>query len=269
MVRLRADKASLATAGRIQAMGQNIAGSDLGLGVFGLGSGGVTELKHGIVDDASLGVSGRSFVFRLWKEDPPTAGASAQRSERYFATPAQIIPQNTEVWFAVRVRSSTWDAETRRIIWQWHEDSPVAGLSPHLSATINGTRLRLIVLHNDNAELTNGNTSQQVIYTDESWQPENWHDFVVQARVDPAAAGSGYVKAWINGALVADYTGPLGYRYDSPKDYAKVGVYHWQSQTNNWHEGAPESVEVRVASVILMRHEPGIDSSYVRSLLDS
>lgn len=267
MVGLRADEASLVSSGRVQVMGQNIAASEVGAGVFGPGPGGMDELKHGIVSDASLGPFGHAFLFRVWKNDPPTAGALAQRSERYFAEPSQVIPQGQDIWFAVRIKASAWDADTRRIIWQWHEDSPVPGLSPHLSATINGNRLRLIVLYNDNATLTLESTTQVVIYTDQEWQPDSWYDFVIKARVDPSAGGSGYVKAWVNGALVADYVGPVGYRYENPADYAKVGLYHWTSDTNQWRVGAPETIEARVAAMVLLLDQPGVDSLAVQQLI--
>lgn len=268
MVGLRADEASLVNSGRVQVMGQNIFGSDVGAGVFGPGAGGVTELKHGVVTDETVGTaSGSVFLFRVRRDDPPTSGPAAQRSERYFSGSGQTIPQQTDVWFAVRVKASAWDTDTRRIIWQWHEDSPVSGLSPHLSATINGNRLRLIVLHNDNETLTSANTTQQVIYTDDNWQPDAWYDFVIKARVDPAAEGAGYVKAWINGALAADYVGPVGYRQESPEDYAKVGIYHWNSEANQWRDGAPDVVETRVAAMVLLMDQSGVDHLSVRRLL--
>lgn len=250
-------------------MAQNLAGSDVGAGVFGLSAGGVAnELKHGSVWDATGIASGSAYLFRVSKNDPPTAGPAAQRSERYFNAAGQTIPQQTDIWFAVRIKASQWDAETRRIIWQWHEDSPVDGLSPHLSATVNGNRMRLIVLHNENATLTPANTTQAVIYTDESWRPGDWYDFVIKARVDPRQTGAGYVKAWINGALVANYVGPVGYLYDNPADYAKVGIYHWNSETNQWRAGAPETIETRVAATVLLRDGPDIDESVVRRLIN-
>lgn len=267
MVGLRADEASLVNTGRVQVMGQNILGSEVGSGIFGLGSSGEMELKHGIVIDNTT-PSRSSFVFRVWKNDPNTSGASAQRSERYFSGPGQIIPQNEDIWFAVRVKASEWDFDTRRIIWQWHEGSSVSGLSPHISATINGNRLRIIVLHNSNEILTSANTSQEIIYTDNNWKANEWYDFVIKARVDPNANGSGYVKVWINGSLVANYNGPFGYKYENPVDYAKVGIYHWNSTTNQWRDGAPDTIESRVSAMVILRDQPDVNESIVRQLIN-
>lgn len=243
-------------------MGQNLAGAEVGAGVYGLGASG-TELKHGVVMDGGRAV----HLFRVWKDDPPTAGASAQRSERYFSGEGQTIPQNTDVWFAVRVKASQWDANTRRIIWQWHDNGAGDGLSPHLSATVDGGRMRLILLHNENDAPTSANTTQEVIYTDENWQSDTWYDFVIQARVDPLPGGVGYCRAWVNGLKVADYAGPFGYKYANPADYAKVGLYHWNSDTNQWQPGAPETIETHVAAAVLLRGGVGIGPVSVRELL--
>lgn len=265
---LRPDVPSLRDTGRVQVMGQNVLASTVGAGIFGPGPNGTSELKHGIVTEGGAGTADDSaFLFRVWKNDPNTSGASAQRSERYFSLPEQQVLQNTDLWFAVRLKASQWDSDTRRVIWQWHEASPVSGLSPHLSAMVNGNRLRIIVLHNSNAVLTSASTTQVVIHTDEAWQADTWYDFVVKARVDPEAAGSGYVKVWVNGTLVADYVGPIGYKYDSPADYAKVGIYHWNSETNQWRPGAPEVIEVKVASSVLLLDAQDVDQEVVRGLI--
>lgn len=256
MVGLRADKASLANTGRVQCMGQNIPASDMGDGISGPGPDGIEELRHGIVDGA--------YVFRVRKTDPPTSGASAQRSERYFAAPNELIPQGDDVWFGVRIKTSGWDSDTYRVITQWHEASAVSGLSPHFSATLNGTRLRVLLLHNNNEVLTSGSTTQVEVYVDETWVPDRWYDFVVKARVNPEG---GYLHLWVDGELAGSYTGPFGYRYDSPKDYAKVGMYHWNSAGNQWREGAPEVIETKVKSMLLLRDQPGVSAGLIRDLL--
>lgn len=265
LFRLRAEEAQTSTAGRVQVMGSNIAGTEVGAGVFGPGAGGVIELKHGIVQDSLYGAPVRSLLFRVYKDDPPTSGATAQRCERYFSSSAEIIPQGRDFWFATRIKSSSWDSLTRRIIWQWHDGSEFSGLSPHLSATIDGDRLRIILLHNSNTgNLSAANTTQVVIYENSSWQAGIWNDFVVKANVNPEG---GYAQVWINGSKVAEYAGPFGYSYSNPKDYAKIGIYHWNSETNQWRPEGPDSVEVRATSAILLLDQSGMDSHFIRSLL--
>lgn len=268
IVNIRADQPSEVMQGRIQCMGQNVAPSSVPGGIYGTGVGGLTELKHGVVDDTSgANAQNKAFYFKLWKNDPNTAGASAQRCERLFGAAGQTMPQQTELWFGVRLKASEWDVNTRRILWQWHESSETPGLSPHLSAMVHGRNLRIIAQYNDNQSLSREGTTSVVLFSTNQWQPDAWHDFVVKARVDPAAGGLGYVEAWLNGVKVVNYQGPIGYRYQSPRDYAKFGIYHWNSESNQWRSGETEELAASYSGMVLMRHHQTYTPEFIRSLL--
>ena len=268
IVALRPGQVGEVSAGRLQCMGQNVNAASVSGGVYGLGAGGLTELKHGVVDDVSGGnSSNKSLYFKVWKGDPNTSGTDAQRCERYFAGASETIPQKTDVWFGVRAKVSEWGASTYRVIWQWHDSNAGAGLLPHLAAIANGRNLRIIAQYNDSGSPTRDTTTGVVLFSTDQWQPNAWNDFVIKANVDPSAQGAGFVQAWLNGVKVVDYQGPFGYKYDNPADYAKVGLYHWNSTTNQWRAGDSESIEASYAGVVLLKHREGYGAEFVRGLM--
>lgn len=268
IVNLRAGQPGELLQGRIQCMGQNVTASSVPGGVYGTGVGGLTELKHGVVDDTTgANTQNKAFYFKLWKNDPATSGVNAQRCERYFAASGQTIPQDADVWFGVRLKASEWDTSTGRIVWQWHEDSDTSGLLPHLAAIVNGRNLRIVAQYNDNPTLSRANTTPVVLFSTNQWQPGVWHDFVIKAKVDPRSDGAGYVEAWLNGVKVINYQGPLGYRYDDVRDYAKIGIYHWNTTSNQWRSGETEELTASYSGMVLMRHHQSYTPEFIRSLL--
>lgn len=254
-----------AATGRIQCNGQNLAGT--ATPVTGVGLDGQTEVKHAIEADSSSGFDS-VYTFRITRNDPPTSGVNAQRCERYFSANGQALPQGRDLWFGVRLKTdNAWGAGTSRIIWQWHEASTTSGLSPHLSATVNGDNLRIIVNHNNNETLSSATTSRTTIFNSNIWTPGVWRDFVVQAHVDPSPGGAGFVKVWMDGQVIADYTGPVGYRYSQPRDYAKIGIYHWNSAANRWLDEAAQELSARYSGALAALHEPGYTHDSIRRLL--
>lgn len=267
LVSLRAGDTAAATTGRLQCMGQNTPAASVQNGVYGTGALGSTELKHGLVSDSTGGnAANKSLFFRVWKDDPITSGVNTQRCERYFAGDTQIIPQLTDVWFAVRLKTSEWDADSHRIVWQWHEDQAGDALLPHLAAIVNGTNLKIVAQFNDTGAPTRDNTTSVVLLSSNQWKPNEWQDFVVKARVDPSGA-SGYIQVWLDGAQVVNYRGAFGYRYNNPKDYAKIGLYHWNTTTNYWRQNTPETIEASYSGMMLLKDSANYNASMVRALL--
>ncbi|MEK8085844.1 heparin lyase I family protein [Aquabacterium sp. A3] len=267
LVSLRAGDTSATTVGRLQCMGQNTPIAAIQNGLYGSGADGITELKHGVVSDTSAANgANKTMLFRLWKSDPVTSGINTQRCERYFASDSQIIPQLTDIWFGVRLKTSEWDATSHRIVWQWHEDNAGEALLPHLAAIVNGTNLKIVAQFNDSGAPTRDNTSAVVLLSTDQWEPHQWQDFVVKANVDPSGS-TGFVQIWLNGTKVVDYSGPFGYRYTNPRDYAKIGLYHWNTTTNYWHPGAPETIEASYSSMMLLKDSANYNASMVRALL--
>lgn len=264
LVAVRASRSAEFGAGRLQCMGQNVLSSTVTNGLYGTGASGLTELKHGLADVVPL----KAFHFAVWKGDPNTSGTNTQRCERYFAASNQLIPQRTDVWFGVKTKVSEWASGTNRIIWQWHEDSPTSGLSPHLAAMVNGRTLRIIAHYNNASTLSRETTTAVVLYSTNQWQPEVWNEFLVKAKVDPDPAGSGYVDVWLNGNRVVQYRGAIGYRYDVPRDYAKFGLYHWNTATNQWRAGDAETVRASYTGMVLVRHSAGYTHDSIAEMLN-
>ena len=132
---------------------------------------------------------------------------------------------------------------------------------------MHGRTLRIVAQFNDTGTPSRDNTTGVVLLSTTQWQPDVWHDFVVKAKVDPSASGTGYVQMWLNGVQVVDYRGPIGYRYNNPSDYAKIGLYHWNTTTNYWHPGAPETIEASYSSMMLLKDSANYNASMVRALL--
>ncbi len=268
LVTMRARLPEEVAAGRLQCMGANITGSQAVSGVHGTAPDGSTHMKHGVVsNEPGANAAGRAFYFRLTKNDPNTSGATAQRCERYFNSTTQFIPQRTDIWFGVRTKVSEWDNNTYRVIWQWHDNGAGTSLLPHLAAMVNGRNLRLIAQFNNNTNPTTANTTSVLLFSTNQWQSKTWNDFVVKAKVDPSSSGSGYVQVWLNGVRVVNYRGPIGYRYDSPKDYAKIGLYHWNSATNSWRTGATETIAASYSGMVMLKGASRYSAESVRSML--
>lgn len=264
LIAARANRSTETGAGRLQCMGQNVTSASVSSGLYGTGSSGLTELKHGLVDSASV----KAFHFTIWQGDPSTSGINTQRCERYFGATDQSIPRGSDVWFGVKAKVSEWASGTNRIIWQWHENSDASGLSPHLAAIVNGRTLRIVAHYNNATTLSRETTTSVVLYSTTQWKPEVWNEFVVKAKVDPDPSGSGYVDLWLNGTRVAQYRGGIGYRYDAPRDYAKFGPYHWNTATNKWQPGDVDTVRASYTGMVLVKHATGYTYDSIRQMLN-
>lgn len=240
-------------AGNIQCNGQVTKRAGLTFMIGDNGSG-TQEIKYAVAPDPKDAAK-NAFYFSTRATDPDTAGDGNKRCEHSYSTPATWLPWGQDFWFAVRLGTAHFDASSdQQVIWQWHEGSNTAGLSPHLAAIVQGGTLKIMAIANYNSVLTQANSTKWVLYQ-APWKPGMWNRFVVKARIHPT---NGLVKVWHDGALVADYAGPFGFggeSYTASHDYVKVGVYHWTGAGNTWDPNVPLR-QAWVSETLLARDNP-------------
>ena len=73
---------------------------------------------------------------------------------------------------------------------------------------------------------------------------EQWTDFVIKFKHNTSK--NGFLQVWMNGQMIANYTGSLGYN-TGMKDYAKFGYYNWTGTNMNT---VPRKVMLREPTIV-------------------
>ncbi|WP_083748889.1 heparin lyase I family protein [Pelomonas sp. KK5] len=196
----------------------------------------------------------RGIVLRTAQGDPMTSGAP--RCEFTFTANARsFLPEASDFWQAQKIWVEDWSqAGDMQLVYQWHDtDFPLA-LNPLMALVVQGGTAFLQVRWETSGKPTTGKST---IATKDIWiGPANtftgrWATIVVQARISPDPARQPFLKFWIDGRLLADYSGPLGYIQPGKPVYGKLGFYHWL-QGNMWDPRYPiRSIYVRRAVTVL------------------
>ena len=71
-----------------------------------------------------------------------------------------------------------------------------------------------------------------------------WTDFVIKFKQN--TSGNGFLQVWMDGQMIADYTGSLGYN-TGYTDYAKFGYYNWTASEMN---STPRKVLLREPTIV-------------------
>lgn len=176
-----------------------------------------------------------------------------------YPTPATALPVGRPFWYAVEVRLDDWSkTEDEQIIIQWHHDHRLKVLNPMFAVIVKGDRLSIVVRRNTDDDPVRSTTT--TIAVGAAAVPfGRWIQFIARAELhEPGSDNASTLKLWMNGMLLADYRGDLGYRLPpSSHAYAKVGIYHW-TNGNPWDERVPRrTVLLRRALLIQDR-----DNSY-------
>ncbi|KIC94305.1 PKD domain-containing protein [Flavihumibacter solisilvae] len=108
-------------------------------------------------------------------------------------------------------------------IVQWHDKNPNTSTSPPLSLQVVNGRWTINIRYSLTNYTTNPNYVDKV-YDMGAVAYDTWNDWVFY--YDPQYTSNGRVKAWHNGKLVMDYTGPCHIN-GSWFPYFKVGIYKW------------------------------------------
>ncbi|MGY3697498.1 hypothetical protein ACVIGA_007578 [Bradyrhizobium sp. USDA 3240] len=129
------------------------------------------------------------------------------------------------------------------IVGQWHNDDDASGVgtSPPVALNLQGDRLQVLVRHCPPGK--NPSNGAGFVVTKTLWTDPNpivtgkYHDVKVQAQFsnDP----TGYLKVWIDGAPVVNYSGPLGFGVGTNWEF---GIYR---------SSAPETVAVNYRNLMI------------------
>lgn len=232
------DFKQLGWAWSVECAGQALGGLNVpesGLRGTDLGDG-WADLRFGRVTAADRAV--RAYILRLDQSDLSIRGG--QRCEMS-ASPTQggALPVGQTIWYAVALQLPNWvPAADESIITQFHSSAGNTPLNPFVALSVRGNRLHLAVRHNANATPAK-ETTTVVGYDLPGGLPINrWFHVVVNARISPTPEDRPFLKLWLDGSLMVDHRGPVGYA-NVDTQYLKLGLYHWNGTANAWQPQAP------------------------------
>ena len=157
----------------------------------------------------------------------------AERAE--IASVTHKEPVDADIWLAFDLSVEPGPKVTSRwlVIGQLHatEDAGTMPVSPAWAQELDAGDVFRIVVRTSTEASMRTNPAAIVLYADPTFRRGQTNRFVYQLRYSQTA---GRLRAWREGRLVADYSGPLGYP-TSRGPYFKFGIYR---------EPAPETVAV-------------------------
>ena len=86
-----------------------------------------------------------------------------------------------------------------------------------------------------------------------------WADFVVKFKEN--TSGNGFLQVWMDGQLIANHQGSLGYNSGSVRPYFKFGDYNWTSFST------PRKVLLRSPTIVADPTGSTYNHDQVRALL--
>jgi len=190
-------------------------------------------LRFDVVADP-LDAAKKAFLFRVNKNDTDTGGATKKRLEISFEMNASSkFVYGVERVIGMRFLqvddlSATTDDQ---LILQIHGGAGVPQ-SPYLEFRMTGNTLRPLVRYD-----VNGYANPTLVQLQTAQiTPMQWYDLIVECR--PALDSSGYVRIYLGNALIASYSGPMGYDTSArggELGHLKCGHYHWMD-TQGWDD---------------------------------
>lgn len=238
--------------GNVQCSGYIVASQKLPAnGIHGSRLADGRTLRFGRVSDPES-ATGHVFEIALNVDDPTTA--RSDRCELSFpASAAGGIPREAAFWHAFAVKlpdlSGTSDEQA---IAQWHAGDTSGGLLPVYTLLLRGKMLRLVLRYDESATPARSTTRALVLWSSPAAPANEWITVVTQALVSTQAAHGPFVKTWLNGKQIVNYTGPVGYNQPTVHQYAKHGFYHWIDNGNPWDMALPTRV-LRLKDPVLIR----------------
>ncbi len=194
-------------------------------------------LRAGIVPDPDDPGS-LAFESSVKPTDADTSGAGNKRCEialgwTEYRYPGKLparkvtLPRNRDFWWAIKFRLEDWrTTRDRQVIFQWLPGFTTSA-GPMMSVSAWGDALRMELHHDYGPSPSSQTMTKLVPWTFTGWHPNRWYTMVMRARIDARTPFNGKLAVWLDGALVLDYRGPIGYTSPTEGDYAKFGLYHW------------------------------------------
>jgi len=193
-----------------------------------------STLRIGVVADPDDAAK-PCWLMRVHSNDADTAGTGAKRSEiaPRLDSEARGMLMGQRYVIGLAQRLPTWAGTTdEQLTFQFKGDDSI-GASPWLAHYVLGSNRRLRLLYSLNPDQS-GLVSQDLFAG--SVSPNTWERWVIEVIESQTA---GLVRAWLNGQMVVDYAGPVGYQEPNGRGaYWKQGVYHW-TVGNAWDDAIP------------------------------
>ena len=199
-------------------------------------SAGTVETRFGEVDLDGV----RAFRLQINAVDVLPDGVSPRCELLAYPMPGSALPQAETFWLAFSFWADDWSGTNdEQLIAKMHIQEPRNTLlNPFFALVVRGNAMRLELRYNERTVPDKAST-QLVTAARLAMPARQWTTAVVQARISTQAKQAPFLRMWLNGRLVADYEGPLGYVLPPGGfAYQKVGIYHWIAD-NPWDLKVP------------------------------
>ena len=177
---------------------------------------------HGLTfEDDVQGVHAARFEIRP-TDEKISDGYRAELRDPYVASPHE------EVWYRFRTLIPSQllaDESLSIVLAQWHDKKtngqPAA--RPPLALRMRGGALRADLWNDEIFAEQGDNGDGKIVYESRDFPTDEWIEFVFGVKWSPDDSGS--MRMWMNGKLVAEHRGAIGYVDDVYGPYFKLGIY--------------------------------------------
>ena len=220
-------------------------------------------LRFGKTADPSNSLR-KALAFQVRNSDPLTS--KGMRAE---ISAPQNIEMNEVYWIAFSAYIHDWGtlASTDSSLFgtQVHSGDNALGLSPSFSLYTrqNGRAFQVQARYSEAATPSQSN-STTVGYAEYPIPFHQWTDFVLKFKHN--TSGNGFLQVWMNGQMIANYQGSLGFNTPGMKDYAKFGYYNWTASAMN---STPRNVLLRAPTLVADPTGQTYSAEQVRTLLSA
>ena len=201
-------------------------------------------LRFGKVSDPTNSVR-KALAFTVRNSDPTTS--NGKRTELSL-TPN--IEMNKVYWIAFSAYIEDWgtlatndNALFGTQLHQGNKSLVVGGPAFGLYTTQTGRTFRVQARYSESATPSSSN-AVSVKHAEYPIPFRRWTDFVLKFKQN--TSGNGFLQVWMDGQLIADYKGSLGYN-TGYTDYAKFGYYNWTASAMS---STPRKVLLREPTIV-------------------
>lgn len=150
------------------------------------------------------------------------------------------LPNANSFWIAFTFWADDWSKSAdEQLIAQLHVQVPLNTiLNPFVGLVVRGENLRLEIRNNANQQPSQASTS--ILTAAKIMMPKHqWVTLVMNGRTGNSENQKPFLRMWLNGESILNYSGPLGYNLPTGGySYTKVGLYHWLNG-NAWDNELP------------------------------
>ncbi len=206
----------------------------------------------------------KALVFQVKNTDPTTS--AGKRSELSIHP---NIEMNKVYWITFSAYVYDWGTlganDSALFGTQIHtgdNQAGVGGPSVGIYTTQNGRMLRVHSRYSESSNPTASNVVK-LTYPEHPIPFHRWTDFVVKVKHN--TSGNGLLQVWMDGEVIANYRGSLGYN-TGKTDYAKFGYYNWSGSAMGSN---PRKVLLRSPTIVADPTGSTYSAEQVRTLLDA